>query len=150
MRRYRGFVWAGLACTALSGCAYFGHASAPPPTQWTTGVGAAPPGWNTPEAPGPTVMLGERIRFSRLALRTNDTGTYNLYVGGRFYARYHPWEHTLAIRSDERDAPAGECRYAPGGELSITGAEPGEAGLDAQACSRLLGELDAYFKGASL
>lgn len=140
-----------LVAVSMTGCAYFQRDEAPRRMHWTTDDNAAPPGWNSSARPTSTVTLGEKIRHHPLALRTHATGTYDLYVGGLFYAQYHPWQHELMLRPEATDAPAGVCRFSPGGELQVetpaAGGSDGErtpAALSPEACRQLYVEVENY------
>lgn len=80
--------------------------------------------------------VGEALRRNHVSIWDHAHNAYGYYVGGEFYARYQPWEHSLEIRSDAADAAEPHCRWDAAGTLSAS-----PAGAE-DTCLTLLDELD--------
>ncbi|RMD78204.1 MAG: hypothetical protein D6809_06335, partial [Gammaproteobacteria bacterium] len=107
-------------------------------------------GGRAPAAPAPegqaagqggeprALAVGERLQDHHRALYDRREGTYDYYVGGVLWAKWHPWRRELRIRPLGEGAPEEKaswpCRWDASGALHAP--QGGEA-----ACRALLKEL---------
>ena len=121
--------WTAAALALLAGCAG-GPLPAPAPEAVPEAIREVP---SEPRA----LAVGERLQDHRRAVYDRREGTYDYYVGGILWAKWHPWRRELRIRPLGREGDregAGPCRWDATGELVAP------AGARA-ACGALLEEL---------
>ena len=137
---------------AISGCAHTG-APMDQSTQAFSSSGythGMPP---SSQGPSPTWYaqrinrprgIGEAVKQNHLSMWDRDTGTFVYYIGGELYAQYHPWEHYLQIRTDNKDETNTVCRWAENGTLTVSRDQvPAPAGEE-ETCKQLLDQLEKH------
>lgn len=85
--------------------------------------------------------IGEAVKQNRRSLWDNSTGTFVYDVGGVLYAQYHPWEHYLRIRTDNKDESNTVCQWSEDGKLTITSDNGPVPASAEQTCKQLLDHL---------
>lgn len=144
-----------IAFAAISGCAHSGAPMGQSTPAFSSGgyTHGMPP---SSQGPSPTWYaqrinrprgIGEAVKQSHLSLWDRDTGTFVYYIGGELYAQYHPWEHYLQIRTDNKDETNTVCRWAENGTLTISRDSgdkvPAPAGEEG-TCKQLLDQLEKH------
>ena len=94
--------------------------------------------------------IGEAIKEDRRSLWDRDSGTFVYYVGGELYAQYHPWEHYLQIRADNKGASNLSCHWAADAALTMN-ADGMPIPADAEeTCKQLLDKLEKFVTPSSV
>ncbi len=114
--------WTAAGLALLAGCATAPPSVSPVPAE-------SPGGSGEMSAEPRALAVGEWLQDHRRAVYDRQAGTYDLYVGGVLWAKWHPWRRELRIlplapgeRGEGADWSAA-CRWGPAGRL--TGPEAG-------------------------
>jgi hypothetical protein len=86
--------------------------------------------------------IGEAIKQNRRSLWDRDSGTFVYYMGSVLSAHYHPWEHYLEIRGENKGENNIVCHWTQEGALAISTIDksPAPAGAGT-ACQQLMDRL---------
>ncbi len=91
----------------------------------------------------PARGVGEALSKSHQAMWDNNARGYTYYIGGEIFARYHPWQHGLTIRTDNENGRNLRCHWSGEGKLKANGPRP--KGLNSkEACTQLLNTLQTH------
>ncbi|VAW85346.1 hypothetical protein MNBD_GAMMA16-231 [hydrothermal vent metagenome] len=91
----------------------------------------------------PARGVGEALSKSHQAMWDNNARGYTYYISGEIFARYHPWQHGLTIRTDNEDGRNLRCHWSGEGKLKTNGPRP--KGLNSkEACTQLLNNLQSH------
>lgn len=91
----------------------------------------------------PARGVGEALTKNHQAMWDNNARGYTYYIGGELFARYHPWQHGLTIRTDNENGRNLRCHWSGKGKLKTNGPRP--EGLNStEACTQLLNTLQSH------